>query len=890
MKQVTLFILCLLNIHLLAHSQTAIKWQNTIGGNGNDVLRSSQQTNDGGYIIGGLSYSFISGDKTEDNLGITDYWVVKLDSAGNIEWQNTIGGSDWDALNSVQQTEDGGYILGGESSSGISGDKTESCKGNKDYWLIKLDDLGTIQWQKTIGGSYEDRLFSVRQTTDAGYILGGTSYSNISGDKTTNSFGQMDYWIIKTDSVGNILWQNTIGGSGSEQYVLVEPTTEGGYIVGGLSTSNISGNKTEACWGGWDYWVVKLDSGGNITWQNTIGGNFDDQFSSIIETGAGEFIVGGFSYSDISGDKTENSKGINDYWVLKLNSAGNIIWQKTIGGNSEDDLYSIDQTDDGGYILGGESKSEISGDKTEHTKGDFDYWIVKVDSLGDIQWQNDFGGNTIDHFSCIQQTADGEYFAGGWSYSPLSADKTENSWGGTDFWLLKLSETYNLVTGKLFFDLNSNSTQDAGEPSATNRIVAETTTGRYSFSDPEGVYEVSVLDTGDFEVTTASANYFNTQPPYYNISFAGNNETDTLNDFAFQPAGNFNDLKVVLTPLSDFNPGFDAYYSVDYSNVGTTYIDGTVVFYPDVNLTYISSSVTPDIITADSIVWNTGILSPFQSGNISLTMNISANVSIGATISASALIEPLSGDADTSNNHSAWDVIATGSFDPNEILVDRKIIDVGELDSPPYLEYIINFQNTGTDTATTVVVSDRLPLSLDISSLEFVASSSTITISYEQAINKIAFHFQNILLPDSNVNEAASHGFIRYRIKPVSTLLAGDSIVNNSLIVFDFNPAIHTNDAITQIVVPTIMNGSVEKSDLVIFPNPSSQTITIETKQLFTGTVWLVINDIYGREMSSVQHTNGTQLHLDVSQFPAGIYMVHLLSKDKSEIATMIKE
>lgn len=185
-------------------SQTVIKWQNTIGGNGHDDLWSSQQTSDGGYILGGASYSTLSGDKTEDNLGIIDYWVVKLDSSGNIEWQNTIGGSDWDELFSVLQTSDGGYILGGESRSNISGDKTANCKGGNDYWLIKLDDTGNIQWQKTIGGSSEDDLFGVRQTPDHGYVLAGSSYSNISGDKTENSFGSTDYWIVKTDSIGSI--------------------------------------------------------------------------------------------------------------------------------------------------------------------------------------------------------------------------------------------------------------------------------------------------------------------------------------------------------------------------------------------------------------------------------------------------------------------------------------------------------------------------------------------------------------------------------------------------------------------------------------------------------------------------------------------------------------
>ena len=190
----------LLSILLLAttivQAQLTIQWQNTIGGGLVDVLYSMQQTNDGGYILVGNSSSNISGDKTENSQGGADYWVVKLDSSGTIQWQNTIGGNERDILYSIQQTNDGGYILGGSSLSDISGDKTENSQGGLDYWVVKLDSSGTIQWQNTIGGNGGDRLFSIQQTGDGGYILGGFSNSPISGDKTEDSLGY-DYWVVK---------------------------------------------------------------------------------------------------------------------------------------------------------------------------------------------------------------------------------------------------------------------------------------------------------------------------------------------------------------------------------------------------------------------------------------------------------------------------------------------------------------------------------------------------------------------------------------------------------------------------------------------------------------------------------------------------------------------
>ena len=264
MKKISLliiiFIIYSLNI-ALAQTTPTIAWQNTIGGNNLDHLQSIKQTNDGGYIIGGHSASGISGDKKEASQGDWDYWVVKLDRTGQtIEWQNTIGGNSIDKLESIEQTTDGGYILGGRSLSGISGDKTEANLGDRDYWIVKLDAKGKIVWQNTIGGTSDDGLWSIQQTQERRYILGGRSLSGISGDKTERGQGWEDYWVVLLDGIGNIVWQNTIGGGREDYLYSIEQTTDRGYILGGRSNSGISGDKTEASQGASDYWVVKIDA------------------------------------------------------------------------------------------------------------------------------------------------------------------------------------------------------------------------------------------------------------------------------------------------------------------------------------------------------------------------------------------------------------------------------------------------------------------------------------------------------------------------------------------------------------------------------------------------------------------------------------------------------
>lgn len=425
-----------------------IEWQNTIGGNNTDELYSIEQTTDGGYILGGYSKSPISGDKTETFVGNYDYWVLKLDSLGIIEWQNTIGGTGEDVL-FIEQTTDGGYVLGGSSKSDISGDKIESNRGGSDYWVIKLNTFGSIVWQKTIGGSLDDKLYSIDEAEDGGFILGGYSYSGISGDKTEENKGGTDYWVIKIDSVGNIVWQKSIGGSANDVLFSVQATSDVGYILFGSSVSGISGDKTEPSilspfeTNTDDYWVVKLDNSGNIEWQNTIGGNSTDAAGNIEQTLDGGYILGGYSTSGISGDKTEPLIGTSDFWVIKLNSSGVIQWQNTLGGTGDDGSITnyISITSDKGYIVGGNSASGISGDKTEASYGYQDYWIVKLDSAGNIEWDKTLGGSDWDRLKCVKETSDTGYILGGWSHSDISGVKTENSIGDVDYWVIKLEES-----------------------------------------------------------------------------------------------------------------------------------------------------------------------------------------------------------------------------------------------------------------------------------------------------------------------------------------------------------------------------------------------------------------------------------------------------------------
>ncbi len=420
-----------------------IEWQNSLGGTDGDRLRCVEQTSDGGFILGGFSRSNASEDKVEDSHGLGDYWIIKLNAEGNILWQNTLGGTTGDQVYEIEQTTDGGYIVGGYSYSNICEDKSEDNKGvnAKDYWVVKLNDVGDIEWENTIGGVGEDFLWSTKQTSDGGYIVGGYSHSKISGDKIETTIGGDDYdfWILKLDDAGEIVWQNDIGGNGDDELYTIIQTADGGYIAGGESTSGISGDKSEASYGEADFWVVKLFENGTVEWEKTIGGSGDDELKSIVQTDDGGYILGGTSDSDISGNKTENSKGDEDIWIVKIDALGNILWQKTIGGNKEDGLSHVEQTNDNNFIIAGHSKSGNSGDISEINNGSDDFWILKIDANGNLLWQKTIGGNGSDIPYWIMQCADGGYILGGDSASELSGDKNEPNQGVCDYWVIKLA-------------------------------------------------------------------------------------------------------------------------------------------------------------------------------------------------------------------------------------------------------------------------------------------------------------------------------------------------------------------------------------------------------------------------------------------------------------------
>ncbi|MFZ5979020.1 MAG: FlgD immunoglobulin-like domain containing protein [Candidatus Zixiibacteriota bacterium] len=357
-------------------------WANNYGGTYNEGGYSCKVTTNGSYITLGSTYSYGTGDH--------DIYLLKLDSLGDTLWTRTFGGDDTDYGYDIEQTSDGGFILVG---------KTRSYgAGLMDVYLIRTDSLGNEIWSKTFGGTANDDGMSVRQTSDGGFIVCGT----------TNSFGNgyADVYLIKTNALGDMLWARAYGGAGGDLGYAVRPAAAGGYILIGTTGSFGEGYSS--------MYVVRTNANGDTLWTATYGGTGADLGYAVENTFDGGFVFAGATGSF--------GLGYYDMYLVKTDPDGWVDWDYTYGGNYDDRAYSVCPTADGGYILAGTTESFGSGM--------IDIYVVKTDLMGEKLWDNTFGGSKSDYGYMILEESSRAYFLVGYSYS--------YSAGGSDVYVAKI--------------------------------------------------------------------------------------------------------------------------------------------------------------------------------------------------------------------------------------------------------------------------------------------------------------------------------------------------------------------------------------------------------------------------------------------------------------------
>ena len=562
MHKSLLLLVTILALFFNAYSQInlAKQWDHTYGGNYRDVLKSFLHTTDNGFLLGGTTQSDSGYDVSQASRGGMDMWVVKTDSMGEKIWDVRFGGSDEDRLFSADETTDGGYILGGFTRSDSGGDVSQPSKGSLDFWLIKIDSSGAKIWDKRYGGLDYEQLSSVQQTLDGGYLLGGWTFSDSTGDVSQPTRGGEDFWVIKVDQSGNIQWDKRFGGNSNDVLFYLEQTTDGGYILGGRTSSDSIGDVSQNPRGDNDYWIVKINSAGNKLWDKRFGGMGRDNFIALQQTNDGGYVLGGYTTSDQDGDVSEISRDTGtiiiqnrgDIWIVKTDSLGVKQWDRRFGGLWREDAFGhVKQTLDGGYLWGCAAYSGAGGDKTENNFGYEQTWVVKIDSAGNKLWDKTLFVSGEDEYGYPIELDNGCYVIANWSFGDSAGYKTEFSRGDWDYWMIKFCETAQPQLPQANFYVSNPFTCAGGCFSFDNTSY---NAGTFQWYFPGGSPSSSTItspesicypDTGNYSVTLIA------------ISPGGNDTITLSNIFNIYP------LPIVEIAQSgdtlSVNPGFADY-------------------------------------------------------------------------------------------------------------------------------------------------------------------------------------------------------------------------------------------------------------------------------------------------------------------------------------------
>ncbi len=879
MKKSLLFLVTIFN-SLLSLSQPSIQWQHSFGGTGADQVSSIIPTADGGYALFG--YSISHNGNVAGNHGSYDYWLVKTDSTGILQWEKSYGGTGDDKGYSILQTTDGGYIMAGYTTS-TNGDVTGN-HGTYDAWVIKTDASGVLMWQKCYGGSGSDGATSMASLSNGNFILYAQSNST-NGDVSGNHGGQ-DIWVFQIDAVGAIQWQKSYGGSGTDggqgflQGRVIYPTNDGGCLITSSSCSNdgdVSGHHTGA---GWpvdsDFWIVKIDHAGTIQWQKSLGGTQFERGLSGYQEASGNYIVSGISASsdgNVTGhvQNPNNSSPSNHYneWVVKLNSSGNIVWEKGLGL---------------GY--GWHSAPTIEGGSITSQSGK----LVKLDASGNVQWKK----SNLPLTSYFFQKADSSFITAGFN-APIAL---------RDYIITKLSAVpTNVIVGNVYQDLNRNCVKDTNEVGLPGKIIVASPGNYFATTDANGDYTI-FIDPGTYTVSQASTEYYNQSCPValgtYSVTISALAPSSYTNNFADTLTVNCPDLTInVAAPF--FRRCFKNNVSVFYGNIGSTSATNAVVNMTFDNLIIPLSSSIPWVKNGNVYTFSIGTIQPGIFGSFFITDSVDCTASLSGlnSVCVSASINTSSAECSLLNNTKNDCHYIVGSCDPNakEVASQNKTnkgyIAIENITGTDTLTYMIRFQNIGNDTAFTVVVRDTLSSYLNPSTVQMLAASNPYTFRiFGHGI--LEWTFDNIKLTDSTSNELKSHGFLKFQILQKLGNGVGTIIKNTAAIWFDYNNPMLTNHTTNTIPLTTAASLINDRNNtFVVYPNPSSNTITIVGNTLENESYTFTIKNLLGETVffePKIVGNNVIEKTVSIEHFSAGIYFLSIDSDKNISTIKIIKQ
>ncbi len=837
-------------------------------GNSSYYLLNNNKLVDGNFLASGY---------IEDSNGNSKMVYVKFDKHGNVLLKaNSPDGEVYHQF--IYPSNDTGWFTIMDTLVKINNENAYTRvlkkynKNGERKWSRKIIDSVLSESESVICLNDGSIMVAYLDDRNGKVISCGTGTSNTYFDRIS---------LMKLDSVGNEVWHKGLFQQDYFRFFSFEKIniskTKGGYfITGNYSRQN---KDSSACWNynhlNADFFVAKIDEEANPVFLKFYGGSDDDQYIGGITTAVDSGIVLFGATRSVDGDLSgvnANSTLYNS-WAVGVNDTGKIVLNKSFRhpNNQNQGIISVVQLHDSSFVFsivygyygldGGLEKIKRDGSVS---------WSVKQWKPGSLFLQNDL--DEIVYTRYIDSETEG-YFG---KLGPVSQ-----------------------ISGSVFYDFNKNGIKESNEPYCKNfqAITTKPDYSRSSFS--QNGWLRNDVDTGTYTTTIV------TDKPYYTIvpaskqtSFATLGLSDTVH-FALQPIDGKQDLSVSVMPLTAARPGFNASYKINYRNAGTTTItNAQLKFVKDARTTFVSGSLAPTQTTADTILWDIPSFTPLADSVITIQLKLAspATLSNGDTLKHNVFILPVNGDLSPTDDTASIKQLVTGSYDPN----DKSENFVGKMPEARYalgdeVQYLIRFQNTGTDTAFNVNIADTLDANLDWSTLHMIGSSHKYKMTITNG-NKVQWMFDNINLPDSNKNEPLSHGFISFKIRPKSNLTAGDYIQNKAFIYFDYNLPVPTNTVTTTIISNRLTPVSVVNADdikITVMPNPGKSNVYMLLTGNIKGKLEVSMIDNTGRTISkqTIQRTTvseATYLPLQVDRLLPGVYYIKAQQGNKSWVQKMV--
>lgn len=816
---VTLIFACLIRLYVAGQG-----WENVFELEGNDFGLEIYNNATGGFSVFSTSLQTFE-----------DESLLQLDDDGNllarIKFHRPLG-SKYFKIVATDKLSNGNFIVCGNLQHEILDPNT--------VFLMMIGASGQLIWTK----EYPERSYSaldVSIVSDSGFIL--TGYSTKAGRPDS-------LFLLKTDSIGEIQWEQTYGDIKDTRGNQVIECRNGGFSVIGRN-KNGPGNQ-------FDFWLVRTDSLGNLIWTRKYGDGTPDIGYAIVETKNGGFIIAG------SGAFPGSSDGYSDATVIKTDSLGFPLWIKSYEGPDHGYAYAIIPTSDNGYILCGQLNDSLTAGYTGY--------LCKISSNGQLIWSKSFREGAYVVLNSIVEAPDKGFAISGY------IKKYTNSYAAV--YVLRTDSLGNILSsyleGEIFWDENQNCSFDSNELKLDHFIIQAI--GKRDVpgvSDQSGRFFMR-LDTGNYQISVHSPNkYWEACVSPVNISALTNDTTQV--QFAMQEVVSCPYLEMSVS-TSFLRRCFPGVYTINYCNKGTAPASGVEINVKLDTFIQLTSASSTYSLTNGVYTFGLNDLQPNECGAIKLYFLLSCDASLGMIhcIDVNILPDTICIDGVQSQSHTTECQINRGAFDPND---KRSFVDGSERTdtiSPDYaIEYQIRFQNTGTDTAFNVIILDTIQNELDLLTIQPGASSHPYEFDI-LAPNVLRFYFKNILLPDSAVNEAASNGFIKFRINQKPHLPIGTMIKNSANIYFDFNSPEVTNRT-TLTVEQLISSSSVPTLTprlLHVYPNPVHESLHLDIP-FNDKRVLFRLFDVTGKKVIETQGF-GKKMIIDMENLIPGVYFYHV--------------